>query len=229
MKRLKILGLALLALFALGAVMAGAAFGEEGALVPQNVTIRGGTQILENLNKESITCTLVEGTGVPLPSGEPDHDTHSTGTLTCKGCKSSLGFACSTLGDASETILIKVLYLLCLVESVKLVWGILIAPKELPIHIEVPAVKALILIKGAVIALLLTKLKGVDLGGEPEVKEVGMIFAKEDPPTKKCSLTGLGTWTASLEAAVDTKADVDAWLEGEADITFAAAVKFMDT
>jgi hypothetical protein len=104
----------------------------------------------------------------------------------------------------------------------------LIAPIELPVHIEVASLKVLLLMKGAVIALLLTKLKGLDLEGQPEVNEIGLIFQKEDPPTKKCSLTGLGAWTASLETRIDTNADVDAWLEGEADITFAATVKFMD-
>jgi len=228
MKRLRILGLSLLALFAFGAVMAGVALGaEEGALPPQNFTIKGGEQKLENLNGESITCKTVKGEGVPLPEKEPDRDTHSTGTLDFEGC-TALGAPANSLGDASGTILAKVLYLLCLVESKKLVWGVLVAPKELPFHIEVPLVKALILVKGAIIGLLLTKLKGAELEGEPEVKEIGVIFVKEDPPTKKCSLTELGTWTASYEAALDTKVDVDAWQVGEADITFAAATKLMD-
>jgi hypothetical protein len=48
MKRLRILGLSLLALFALGAVMAGVALGEEGALEPQDFKIKGGEQILKN-------------------------------------------------------------------------------------------------------------------------------------------------------------------------------------
>jgi hypothetical protein len=230
MKRLRILGLSLLALLALGAVMAGVAFAEEGVLEPQNFTIKGGEQKLENLNKESFTYTSVTGNGVPLPVGEKDRDTHSTGTLTFKGCK-SFGFACNTLGDLSETILIEVLYLLCLFGAgTKLDWGVLVEPKNQPVHIEVPALKALLLIKGAVIGELLTKLAGTLLLGEPEGKEFAVAFLKEDTTTRlKCSLKELGEWTATYEAGLDTGKDFDAWQVGEFDITYAAAVKFMDT
>jgi hypothetical protein len=229
MKRLRILGLALLALFALGAVMAGVALGEEGVLEPQNFTIKGGTQILENLNKEVLSCTSVEGQGIPLPKGEKDHDTQSTGTLDFKGCKSG-GFPVNTLGDENEVILAKVLYLLCLHNATELKWDVLVLPTGTA-YLEVPAVKILILVKGAIIGLLLTALKGNPLEGNPEVAKIGVIFVKEDVPTaarKKCSLKELGEWTANYEAAADTKADVDAWQVGEADITFAAATLLMD-
>jgi hypothetical protein len=231
MKRLRILGLSLLALFALCAIAANVALGEEGVLEPQNFTIKGGTQTLENLNKESITCKSVTGNGVPLPAGEKDRDTHSTGTLTFKECI-SFGFAANTLGDPSGTIKSNVLYLLCLLSSTKLDWGVLVEPTPTgtTVHIEVPAFKALILVKGAVIGELLTKLAGVLLEGEPEGKEFGVDFLKEDTPTRlKCSLKELGEWTASYEAGIDTKPDVDAWQVGESDITFEKQVKFMDT
>jgi len=228
MKRLRILGLSLLALFALGAIAANAALAEEGVLEPQNFSIKGGAQKLENLNKESITCTSVTGNGVPLPAGEKDRDTHSTGTLTFTGCTSG-GFAANTLGDVAGTILSEVLYLLCLLNSATLDWGVLIEPKPQPVHIEVPALKILILVKGAIIGDLLTKLAGVLLEGQPEGKEFGVQFLEKDATTRtKCSLKGLGEWTASYEAGIDTKPDVDAWQVGESDLTYEKAVKFMD-
>jgi len=228
MKALRILGLSLLALLALGAVMAGGALAEEGVLEPQNFTIKGGTHKLENLNKESIECTSVTGSGVPLPAGEKDRDTHSTGTLDCNGCK-SLGFACNTLGDPSGTILVNVLYLLCLINATKLQWGILIQSTEDPVHLEIPGPKVLLLLKGAVIGFLLTKLKGVNLEGDPEGKEFAVVFNEADAiPRLKCSLKELGEWTATYEMAIDTKPDIDARLLGEWDLTFAAQVKIMD-
>ena len=123
----------------------------------------------------------------------------------------------------------KVLYLLCLVGSKKLVWGMLVAPTELPFHIEGPVIGALILVKGAFIGLLLTKENGVEREGEPEVKEAGVSFAKEDPPSKKCSLNGKGPWTANYEEGVDTHADIDTWREGQWTITFEKALKLMGT
>jgi hypothetical protein len=228
MKRLRILGLSLLALFALGAIAANLALGEEGVLEPQNFSIKGGKQILENLNKEKIECTAVTGTGVPLPAGEKDHDTHSTGTLDFTGCK-AFGFELISLGDKGA-ILVEVLYLLCLFGAgTKLDWGVLIEPKTQPVHLEIPALKELILVKGAIIADLLTKLAGALLEGQPEGKEFGVQFLEKDASVRtKCSLKGLGEWTASYAASIDTKEDVDAWQEGESDITFAAVVKFMD-
>jgi hypothetical protein len=232
MTRLRILGLTLLALFALGAIAANVALAEEGVLPPSNFTIKGGEQKLENLNGESITCTSVEGTGKPLPVGEKDRDTHSTGTLDFLGCK-AMGFSANTLPDLKEVILAEVLYLLCLFgksqTGEKLDWGVLVEPKNQPIHIEIPALKALILVKGAIIGELLTELKGKLLEGEPSGTVFGVDFLKEDTTTRtKCSLKNLGEWTATYEAALDTKPDVDAWQVGEADITFTEKVMFMD-
>jgi hypothetical protein len=228
MKRLRILGLSLLALLALGAVVANMALAEEGVLPPSNFTIKGGTQALENLNKESLTCTSVTGTGVPDTVN--NKDTHFTGTLDFTGCKSA-GFPANTLGDPTETILLEVLYLLCLFgEGTKLDWGVLVEPKNAPVHIEVPSLKILLLVKGAIIGELLTKLAGVLLEGQPKGTAFGVVFLKEDTTTRtKCSLKGLGPWTSTYEAGLDTKADVDAWRVGEADITFEKEVEFMDT
>jgi len=225
MKRLRILGLSLLALFALGAIAANVALAEEGVLPPSNFTIKGGAQKLANLNNEKIECASVTGTGVPLP----ESDTHSTGTLDFTGCK-AFGFEAISLGDKGGVILAEVLYLVCLFgEGTKLDWGVLVAPKELPFHIEVPALKELILVKGAIIGELLTKLAGVLLEGQPKGKEFGVAFLAEDTLTRlKCSLKGLGPWTASYEAALDTKPDVDAWQIGESDISFEKEVQFMD-
>jgi hypothetical protein len=231
MKRLRILGLSLLALFALSTALANVALGEEGLLPTSNFTIKGATQKLLNLNGEKITCKTVTGTGTPT-TGEKDKDTLSTGTLEFTGCE-SLGFPTGSLGTPAKEGKIKqnVIYLLCLTSSVKLDWAVLVeAANKETVHLEIPALSQLILVKGAIIGDLLTKLGGALLEGEPTGTVFGVSFTREDEPKRRtCSLKGLGEWANTYEAALDTKADVDAWQEGESEITFAAAVKFMDT
>jgi hypothetical protein len=227
MNRLRILGLSLVAAFALGAVIANASLaGEEGLLPPESFTIKGGTQAPTSLNNEKLECMSVEGSG--KFSAVANKDSHAEGTLTFHGCK-SLGFPASTLGAASETMIVKVLYLICLTNHEKLQWGMLVEPTEVPTHVEVPAPKALLLVKGAMIGLLLDKLKGVNLEKEPTTKEFALAIAEVPAINRlKCLLNGVGEWEASYDASLDTKADIDAFYKGEDDVTFAAAVTFMD-
>jgi len=219
MKHFRILGLAVLALFALSAFAASMASAEEGILPPSNFTIKGGTQKLATLAEEEIVCKKVEGSGTFLT--EKEKDQHATGTLDFKECTSG-GFAVNTLGDASGVILAKVLYLVCLVEPKTLLFGFLVLALENPVHIEVPIIKGLILVKGYTIGSL-TK------AGELEGKEFTVSFAESDKSKGKCTINGT-EFKSTYEAALDTKADSDAFQSGEpTTVTFAAAVKFMDT
>jgi hypothetical protein len=147
MRRLRIIGLALLALFALGAFAASMASAEEGVL-PNTATGTGtgGTATLETTNKEKVSCTAVSILEVKFTT-----DQKGTATLHSTGCKAEGALPFNSLGDASEVILSKVNVLVCLVEPKTLVFGLLIQPTATE-HIEVPAVGQLILVKGAVIA-----------------------------------------------------------------------------
>jgi hypothetical protein len=153
MKRLRIIGLALFALFALGAFAASMASAEEGIL-PNTVTGSGeGTEAkLETTNKENITCKKVKILEIKFKT-----DQKGTATLHFEGCLAEGVLPVNSLGDASGVILSKVNVLVCLVEPKALVFGLLIQAaneKGEPIteHIEVPSVAQLLLVKGAVIA-----------------------------------------------------------------------------
>jgi hypothetical protein len=150
MKRLTTIGLALLALFALGALSASSASAEEEGLLP-NATSEGegGKGTLENSNKEKITCAAVK-----ILSAEflKESDQHGEAKLHFTGCKAGI-VSVNTLGDEKEVILVLVLFLVCLINPINKVYGLLILPIEpSTVHIEVPSVKKLILVKGYVIA-----------------------------------------------------------------------------
>jgi hypothetical protein len=222
MKQLRILGLALLALFALSAASASMASAEEGVLPTQTkpFTIKGETAVLLTLGGEQIKCKETAGEGTFLEKS----DQHATGTFTFKGCE-ALGLAANTLDQKAGSGIIKaaVLFLICLVEPKTLVFGVLIQPTEAPVHVEVPSAKELLLVKGAVIGELETaglegKLWNVSLKGKNGDQEKPL----------KCEING-NVFKYSFEAAIDTKADLDASEEALADVTFAETVKLMDT
>jgi hypothetical protein len=148
MRQLRITGLALFALFALGAFAASMASAEEGIL-PNTVTGSGeGTAAtLETTNKETISCKKVSILEIKFTT-----DQKGTANLHFEGCLAEGVLPFNSLGDASGVILSKVNVLVCLVEPAKLVFGLLIAAVSLPEHIEVPSVGQLVLVKGAVIA-----------------------------------------------------------------------------
>jgi hypothetical protein len=219
MKQIRILGLALLALFALGAASASMASAEEGVLPTQTkpFTIKGAAATLLTLEKEEIKCKATSGEGKFLEKS----DQHATGSFIFKEC-TALGLASNTLGDASGTIKANVLFLICLVEPKTLVFGVLIQPTE-TVHVEVPSVKALLLVKGAVIGELETT--GLE-GTLWNISLKGKNGDQEKP--LKCEING-NVFKYSFESGLDTKADLDASEEALADVTFAETVKLMDT
>ena len=221
MRRLKITGLALLALFALGALAASMASGEEGVLPNANSTGEGGAATLETTNNESIKCTkvaILEGKFLT----EKEKDQHGTANLHFTGCKAEGIVPFNTLGDEKEVLLSKVLFLVCLVEPAKLVFGILIRSLETE-HIEVPATKELILIKGAVIAELEgAGLKGKDFNYKLEGK------AGVQKVATKCVINGK-EFKHSLESANDKKAtDLAVSETAKFLLLFEKEVEFMD-
>jgi hypothetical protein len=223
MKQLRIIGLALLALFALGAFTASLASAEEGVLPNANSTGTGGTATLET-EKENITCTAVsikEGKFVPLEK-ETAKDQHGTATLDFTGCKAEKAVGINTLGDEKEIILSKVLFLVCLVEPKTLQFGLLIQPIATE-HLEIPVTKQLLLVKGAVIA-----------AGEKVLSGTEFLFLLKGEKGKqvealKCEINGK-VFTHTFESALDSEAkDKPASETAHFTLTFAALVEFMDT
>lgn len=169
MKRLKSIGGALLALFALGAIVASSASAVDGFLPLSIKTFifLGKNWISETHNKEQIKCETLGG------SGAFENDHHGTALFDFLGCE-VVGFPTFSLGEKTPKvvkealILVPVLFLICLIDSAKKTFGIFFELKG-TIHLQVNAIGDLIEVKGSVIAELLTtkgKLFVSDLNGK---------------------------------------------------------------
>jgi hypothetical protein len=220
MYQIKGIGRVLLVLFSLAMLCATTASAEEGTLPQQTkpfTIASGGEAIIENLNKEPIKCTGFTGEGTFLTKS----DQHATGTLTYTGCKAS-GFSANTLGTTSGIIKYPTLFLICLVEPKPLAFGMLIEPTESPVHIEVPALKVLLLLKGAVIALNLSPLSGKEF-------LLDLVATGGDQETALECKINEETFKHSLETGIDTKADTMASEEAAITVKFGEVVELMDT
>jgi hypothetical protein len=165
MQRFRILGVALLAIFALGAVAAVAANAEEGFLPRKtnDFTFEGTAKnkpTLETTAGSTIACEKLTGSGT-LKSDKQAEKV----TLDFDGC-SALGFPDNTLGDTSGLLLLtEAAASVCLLTGGG--FGLIIEPKE--VHIEVPAISTLLLVKGSVIGKITTvgpaKEYGVEFAG----------------------------------------------------------------
>jgi hypothetical protein len=220
MKRFRIIGLMLLSLLALGAFAASTASAEEGVLPPETFTGTGGAGELATLGGSNIKCTKVD-----ILEGKflEKSDEHGLAILHFSECKAETFFPARTLGDESGIILVPILFLICLVEPVKLVFGILILPEETTVHVEVPSLGQLVLVKGAVIA----ELEGAGLKGkEFKYKLAG---TKGDQTTAlKCTILGK-EFKHTYEAANDKEAkDEHASQEAKFTIKFTKEVELMD-
>jgi hypothetical protein len=156
MKRMKLIGLMLLAVFALGAFAAATASAEEGFLpTPKTATALGGTSILETASKANITCTSLDDSTITM-----ENDKHGKATLQWLGCKAEGLFGANSLGDKAEVILAEVLFLVCLDPTNAA--GTLIDNFGVigevvgKLHLEVPAVGALTIVTGAALGAILT-------------------------------------------------------------------------
>jgi hypothetical protein len=206
MKRLRIIGLALLALFALGAASATTASAEEGflPLKLKKIQVLASKVLVQTTGGGTAThCLKLTGTG------EFTSDSHGKGTLDFDECEVfGTGLAAFSLGDKETTIvkealiLLTVLFLICLIDSAALLFGILIEPidpitgKPTVVHIHVKALGDLLEVTGAIIGHILPnakegkklKLWVVDFGG---LKGTGNVAECKDEAgnAKKWTLT----------------------------------------
>jgi len=159
MKSLKLIGLSLLALFALGVFAAASASAEEGFL-PLKVkegNALGKLSILETSNGSKIECAELDASTITF-----SNDKHGKATFHWLKCKEgTFGFPASSLGSKEGEILAKVLLLVCL--DPKDAAGKLIdeygvsGEIEGNLHLEVPSLGVLIEVLGAALGAILTK------------------------------------------------------------------------
>jgi hypothetical protein len=191
MKRFRIIGLALLALFALGAFAASMAFAEEGVLPlkVKTVNILAKKTTLQNTAKETVQCDELKG------SGSFTTDSHGTATLDFNGCESG-GFLVWSLGEvvpkvlAEALILMPVAFLICLINSEKLTFGLFVELTS-PVHVDNTSIGILTILEGALIGEILTvkgKLFVIDFVGK-EGKQNITECKDEKGGVKKHSLT----------------------------------------
>jgi hypothetical protein len=163
MKKLKLIGLMLMAVFALGAFAAATASAEEGFLPKQATGLAlGGESALETMGGQKIVCKT-------LDTGEIKFSTDKTGegTLHWLGCKAEGLFALNSLGDKTEEILALVKFLVCLdptnitIKEGKEVKTLLdamgIAGEVVgKLHLEIPVAGILTIVTGTALGAILT-------------------------------------------------------------------------
>jgi hypothetical protein len=173
---------AVLAVAALTAI----ASAEEGflPLVNKEVAWSSGKLILESTGGWSYQCKSSEGKGTFA------NDKHFTIEMHFNECTSA-GFAMNSLGDKTGVVLFTALALVCLINSEKLTFGIIIELPSGGVHLEIPALGELLVLAGSYIGEVLTtglaKSFVVDITGKAGKQNV--VECKDGKEVKKGSLT----------------------------------------
>jgi hypothetical protein len=191
MKRFRSILLALLALLALGALLASTASAVEGILPlkTKDFLLEGGTSTLAtpSTTLPAVICEkLDDSPGVMVN----DHHTEIT-IIHWLGCTAG-GLAVNSKGANSKEILVKVVFLVCLINSSTLLFGIAAETSETAV-LEIPALGLKIEVKGLVIGHVLPAGEGlakhftVDFEGAKGVQTVKECL-NEAKEAKKHSL-----------------------------------------
>jgi hypothetical protein len=156
--------------------------------------------------KPSFTCTkslllLPKSELLKEGSTEGKDATLALGILHLEGC-TSFGVPANSEGDASGIILVHLEIHNCMINAAKKEFGLLITP--LPLHLEFPAVKKLMLVRGAYIA---------KLEGKEATKQLVFPLIVEQKEGKQTIAKCEGGLENSLEASLDDKTFVKAGLE----------------
>jgi hypothetical protein len=232
MKRLRTIGLTLLALLALGAFAASTASAEEGLLGPaegEENSGKGGAGTLESVSKSKTSCKAVSILEVKLL---PKSDIHGTADLHFTGC-TAFGFPINSLGDASGVVLMYVLFLVCLLANLTFHLVLSILGEKLleetgSVHTEVPALGLLLRITGAIIATNLSGLKGDKSEGKVFKFELKGKEGKQEVATS-CEIAGKKlTNTLQAELNENGKPEALSW-NATFELEFKAKSELMDT
>jgi hypothetical protein len=220
MKRIRILGASLLMLFAFGSVMAVEAYAEEGflPLKAKGFTVEGGKSTLNTAANLPIICEKLDAS-----KGTMEKDKHGTVTLQWLGCSiAGLGF--NSAGDAGKTVLAKVLFLVCLINSTTLEFGIAAETDE-TINLEVPSEGVKIALKGRVISTVLAK-----AGVKAKVFSVDFVGEKGKQAVTKCTdAEGTKEHTLQAESSLTKKLETASLNVESGKSTFEEEVELMDT
>jgi hypothetical protein len=213
MRQLRILGLALMTVFALGVAISATASAEELGILPEGtaaepLTVDGtaGKGVLETLGKSKVECASAE-----LLTTWTSH-TLGLFHLHFKGCKSS-GVGCSTAGDAKEVILaLGTVHLVFDKITEGLGAGVLLLLEE--VHMTCgELIKVLILVRGSILCLA-TPINTLIKEGEVICKQTGGDQAErsywtsetgtEEKATLETSING-GAFEISGDESKETK------------------------
>jgi hypothetical protein len=182
MKRLRLLGLAILAIFALGAATSATVSATEAGLLYLEksgftLTFTGSGlsgELTVGLN--SIKCSIINVKG---ESKEAKHVILGSGTIDFIGCKLSkekIVTACNTEGDAKETILLPAdFHFFNALKGPELESGIGILILKAPLKIKCAAGTSLVEVKGWALGLVLT----TNLTSDLEVVELHFFAERE--------------------------------------------------
>jgi hypothetical protein len=184
MKRLLgLLGVSLLAIFALGAMASAMASATEAGLlylekaekVPFTFTATGGQGELV-VGSNSFKCSALTSKG---ESSEKKHVILGTGSITFTGCKLEKGkvlTACNTEGAAKETIVVPIdFHLFNALEGTKLQAGLAVLILNPPLKVKCAAGTTIVESKGWMFGLILT----TNLTSDVEKVEVHFFAAGE--------------------------------------------------
>jgi hypothetical protein len=157
MKSLKLIGLSLLAVFALGVFAAASASAEEGFLPTSKANALGGLSKLETSAGAVIHCAKLDSSPITF-----SNDKHAKGTFHWLECtEGTFGTPVNSLGAKTGEILVPILLLVCL--EPKDANGNLIdefgvsGEIEGKLHLEAPSLGVLIEVLGAALGAVLTK------------------------------------------------------------------------
>ncbi len=237
MKPLKLLGLTLIAVLALGALASAVASadvsgilflaGEEG---PFAFSATGGaSKFATKGGALTFKCTEVTGEGESLKEeeGKKTHYKLGTGTVTFKKCKEKKGEsegACNTMGAAAETIVVPYdFHIFDALEGTTLKAGFSFLILNPPLIIKCFAGTAKIELKGAMLGTL-NCLSGQEcLNGKVDVKDVTAKFV---PAGVTCDTSG--TLCAKIKSEEPFEINFNGKFEAcevTAEMTFASVTK----
>jgi hypothetical protein len=129
--------------------------------------------------------------------------TLALGILHLEGC-TSFGLPLNSEGDSAGILLVHLEIHNCMISAAKKEFGLLITP--LPLHLEIPAAKKLILVRGAFVA---------KLEGKEGTKQLVFSLIVEQKEAKQAITKCEGGVENTLEGSLDGKTFVKAGLEAK--------------
>jgi hypothetical protein len=231
MKRIKTVGLLLLAILAVGAFAASTASAEEGLLgFTGGASGEGGGGTLQFTGGNTFICAKLSILNVKLL---PASFIHGEANLHFTGCKLNGVLPINSLTDLKEVILVKVLFFICFTNKAALETGLYLSilnekEEEGNLHLEVPSVSGLLFFKGALIATNLSGLKGDKNEGKTFKFELKGSKGKQEGATS-CEIAGKKlSYTLKSEENENGKPE-NASEATSFTINFGEKVEFMDT